>query len=73
MVDQLLEDAQTIGLANEKIIIKTEQGNAITDVQEALGRARQTYGTALEIPRLEIQIRGLIANAIIKWSCYQTH
>ena len=44
MIDQMLEDMQTVGLANERIIIKTDQENAITDVQNALGKARQAFG-----------------------------
>ena len=47
MIDHMLEDIQTIGLANERIIIKTDQENAITDVQKALSKSRQAYGTAL--------------------------
>ena len=48
VVKQLAEDITTIGLAKERIIVKTDQESSMGDVQNALIRERSGYGTALE-------------------------
>ncbi len=48
MTEQIVEDIETIGLTNERIIMKSDQEPSIIDVQKSVARARSGYGTALE-------------------------
>lgn len=48
VVKQLADDITTIGVARERIIVKTDQESSMGDVQNALIRERSGYGTALE-------------------------
>ena len=52
IVDQIVEDMETIGLAQEKIILKADQEVSMTDVQKAIVKARAGHGTALEQSRV---------------------
>ena len=49
---QILEDFDTIGLTNEKLIIKADQEASITEVQKMLVKSRAGHGTALEQSRV---------------------
>ncbi len=46
--EQIVEDMDTIGLANERIITKADQEASITDVQNSIVAARGSRGTAIE-------------------------
>ena len=49
MVDQIVEDLDTIGLRNDRIIMKSDQEPAIVDVAKEIARQRiSSHGTALE-------------------------
>ena len=52
IVDQVAEDIATVGMSQERIIVKSDQENAITDMQRALLKARAGFGTALENSRV---------------------
>ena len=52
-LDQLLEDLETVGLANERIILNADQEESTTDVQRGIGgTAHDAYGTAIEQPKV---------------------
>ncbi len=46
--EQILEDMETVGITNERIIMKADQEPSIIDVQRSVAKARSGYGTALE-------------------------
>ena len=48
MVDQVVDDIGTVGLAKERIIVKSDQEPAITDLQRFVAHKRSDVGTALE-------------------------
>ena len=48
MVQQVADDIATVGLARERVIVKSDQEASMTDVQNAIVRARSGFGTALE-------------------------
>ena len=49
VVDQICEDLDTIGLRNDRIIVKNDQENSANDVAREIARCRASeYGTALE-------------------------
>ncbi len=50
--EQILEDFDTIGLTNERLIIKADQEPAITEVQRMLVKSRAGHGTAMEQSRV---------------------
>ena len=52
MIEQIVEDFETIGLTEERIIIKTDQEASITDVQNGIVKARAGHGTAMEHSRV---------------------
>ena len=52
IADQIVEDMETIGLTEEKIILKTDQEVSMTDVQKAIVKTRAGHGTALEQSRV---------------------
>ena len=52
VIEQIAEDLETVGLANERIIIKAVQENSITDVQRAVVRLRKDYATCIEQSRV---------------------
>ena len=62
MVDQLLEDLQTVGIADERIIVKADQGSAIVDVQKAVAKARIDPGTQVLQERLQEQMLKSLRN-----------
>ena len=47
-----MTDLETIGLKNDRLILKADQESSITDVQRAVVRARDGYGTAIEQSRV---------------------
>ena len=65
VIEQIAEDLETVGLANERIIIKAVQENSITDVQRAVARLRKDYGTGVEQSRVgESNSNGKVERAI---------
>ena len=46
--EQLVEDFETIGLTQERLILKADQEPSITDMQRVVVRRRAGHGTALE-------------------------
>ncbi len=52
MIDQIVEDIETVGLTEERIILKADQEAAITDLQHGVVKARAAHGTALEQSRV---------------------
>ena len=49
VVDQIAEDLETIGLRNDRIIIKSDQETSANDIAREVSKCRATtYGTALE-------------------------
>ena len=52
VVEQLADDIAAIGMAKERIIVKSDQEASITDVQNALVMRRTAHGTALENSRV---------------------
>ncbi len=52
LTDQIVEDIETVGLAEERIIVKADQEAAIGDVQRSVAKARAGHGTALENSRV---------------------
>ena len=52
-VEQLLEDMETIGLKNERVVVKSDQEPAIVEVMKEVQRRRESdYGTALDNSRV---------------------
>ena len=52
LTEQMLEDIETVGLAEERIIVKADQESSIGDVQRSIAKARAGHGTALENSRV---------------------
>ena len=52
LVDQIIEDMETIGLAEERIIVKTDQESSMTDIQNCIAKKRAKHGTAIENSRV---------------------
>ena len=52
LVNQIVEDMDTIGLAEERIIVKTDQEPSMTDMQKSIAKERAKHGTALENSRV---------------------
>ena len=52
MVEQMVEDFQTVGLTNERLILKSDQENSIKELQRAVAEARAGHGTAIENSRV---------------------
>ena len=52
MVEQLVDDIATVGLGQVRVIVKSDQEPAITDVQRELAKVRAEPGTALENSRV---------------------
>ena len=48
IIEQILEDLETIGISEERIILKTDQESSMTDIQKSVAKTRAGYGTALE-------------------------
>ena len=66
MVDQVLEDLETAGLRNDRIVLKTDQEPAITEVMKEVQRRRECdYGTAIDNSRVgDSDSNGTIENTI---------
>ena len=52
VMDQIVEDIETSGLTNERIIAKADQENSMTDIQKEIAKARKGHGTAIESSRV---------------------
>ena len=52
MVEQIVEDLETIGLPNERIILKADQETSMTDIQQAVAKLRKGHGSAIEQSRV---------------------
>ena len=52
VAEQMVDDLETVGLANERIIIKADQEAAITDMQKTVAKLRKDHGSALEQSRV---------------------
>ena len=52
VIDQMVEDLETVGLKSERIIVKADQEPSITDMQRAVARAHDGYVTAIEQSRV---------------------
>ena len=48
IIKQILEDLEAIGMSEERVILKADQESSMTDIQEAIAKARVGHGTALE-------------------------
>ena len=65
LTEQIVDDLETIGLANERIVIKADQETAITDLQRSVAMLRKQYGSALEQSRVgDSNSNGRIERAI---------
>ena len=49
---QIADDLETVGLAQERIIVKADQEASITDLQRSVAQSRAGFGTALEQSRV---------------------
>ena len=53
LVDQILEDLETNGLKNERIVFKSDRDNSVVDVLKEVQRRRESdFGAALETSRV---------------------
>ena len=53
VIDQVLNDLETVGLRNERIVLKSDQENAITDVLKEVQKRRECdFGTALDASKV---------------------
>ena len=52
VIDQTVEDIETVRLKNERIIVEADQDSSIADIQMAVARARDGYGVAIEQSRV---------------------
>ena len=48
IADQVAEDLQTVGITQERVIVKADQEPSITEIQNDLCRIRAEFGTAIE-------------------------
>ena len=63
--DQILEDLETVGVSDERIIVKSDQEASMTDMQKAIATARGKLGTALENSKVgESDSNGKVERAI---------
>ena len=52
-IEQLLEDLETVGLKNERVVVKSDQEPAITEVMREVQRRREAdFGTAIDNSRV---------------------
>ena len=48
-MDQIAEDLDTVGLRNDRVVIKSDEEPAIQELARAVARSRESdYGTAIE-------------------------
>ena len=66
LVDQVLEDLETVGLKNERIVLKTDQEPAIVDLMKEIQKSRECeYGSAIDNSRVgDSDSNGTIESAI---------
>ena len=49
VIEQIVEDLDTVGLRNDKVVVKSDQEPSVQEVSRAIARARAAdYGTAIE-------------------------
>ena len=66
MVQQVCDDLETVGLKNERLVLKSDQEPAIVDVMKEIQKARECeYGTSLDNSRVgDSDSNGTIENAV---------
>ena len=66
MVEQVLEDLETIGLKNERIVLKSDQEPSIVEVLREVQKGRESeYGSAMDNSRVgDSDSNGTIENSI---------
>ena len=66
MIDQVIEDLETVGLRNERLVLNSDQEPSIVDVMREVQRARESdYGTAMDNSRVgDSDSNGTIENRI---------
>ena len=66
LIDQVVEDLETVGLKNERLVLKSDQEPSIVDVMREVQRARESeYGTAMDNSRVgDSDSNGTIENRI---------
>ena len=66
LVEQVLEDLETIGLKNERIVLKSDQEPAIVEVMKAVQKGRESdYGSAMDNSRIgDSDSKGTIESAV---------
>ena len=53
LIEQVLEDLETVGLRNDRVVLKSDQENAMQDVMREVQKQRQAdFGTALDTSRV---------------------
>ena len=53
LVDQVIDDLETIGLKNERIVLKSDQEPSITDVMKEVQKRREAdFGTAIDTSKV---------------------
>ena len=73
--EQLVEDFETIGLTQERLILKADQEPSITDMQRVVVKRRAGHGTALEQSHVGVSnSNGRVERAIQDYKGFQrTH
>lgn len=66
LVQQVCEDIETLGLKNERIVLKSDQESSIVDVLKEIQKSRESeYGSSLDNSRVgDSDSNGTIENAI---------
>ena len=66
MVEQVLEDLETIGLKNQRIVLKSDQEPSIVEVLREVQKGRESeYGSAMDNSRVgDSDSNGTIENSI---------
>ena len=66
MVQQVCDDLETIGLKNERLVLKSDQESSIVDVMKEIQKARECeHGTSLDNSRVgDSDSNGTIENAV---------
>ena len=65
VAEHIVEDMETVGVTEERLIVKADQEISITDVQKAVVKLRSGYGTAIDQSRVgDSNSNGKIERAI---------
>ena len=65
VAEQIVEDLETVGISQERLIVKADQENSITDLQREIAKARGPLGTAIEQSKVgDSNTNGKIERAI---------